>query len=58
MIKPNYLNEEKQVEDKYKKIDKKQKKKMKVSGQSVKKLQKIIRNRQQTADDRNIINKK
>ena len=45
MIKPNYLNEETQLEDKYKKIDKKQKKKMKVSGGNVKKLQKIIKNK-------------
>ena len=45
MIKPNYSNEEEQVEDKFKKKDKKKQKKMKVSGQSVKKLQKIIKNR-------------
>ncbi len=52
MIKPNYTDEERQAQDKYKKKDKKKQIKMKVSGQSVKKLQKIIRNRQQTADNR------
>ena len=53
MIKPNYADEEKQVQDKYKKIDKKQKKKMKVSGQSVKKLQKIIESRRQKTENSN-----
>lgn len=45
MIKPNHVDEENKIEDKYKKKDKKKQIKMKVSGQSVKKLQKIIKNK-------------
>jgi hypothetical protein len=43
MHKPNLNNIEKEIEDKYKKKEKRKKSVMKVSGGNVKKLQEIIR---------------